>query len=1055
MSPTLVYPPSGTQVGDDLHYQWTPVRHATRYALEVSPNANFTPGTFKRCVTQATTYTPGFIREECRPPTQGVTTYWRVQALDLPFRGGVNGIYSATGQFRYTTDQVRALAPANGALVDVPTLRWDAVQDTERYRVTLKSLTTGDVVSTTTSALSWTPTSPLSSDSDRDDPARNPDHYEWSVEAIKSAGQPSPRWVTGTFYLREAPVPAGASPLAALPQHQPVSSRFPSLSWQAYPSTVDAPVYYRLVVAEAGSGPYQESVTPILSTKINYPAVTDANEFFLKPMTYTWRVDAYDANTNARLAVGPSSSFTITAPDAVAGNQIALDGRALDNGDTCIKRLVVGNEETVCRGLPSTPVLDWEPVKGAGGYMVYIAEDPDFTQMVLDPTRTATSNSRWTPTTYDAKHALADNESGPAYYWFIRPCTRITPFVNCGPGPAGRLDSGTNAFRKVSPAVELTSPADQAILADEVTFTWKDYHLTNQATRASYAAGGAPSYQTAMSYRLQVARTPEITSANAIDDVTVDQTTYTATNKTYPEGDLWWRVQAIDSNGNSLKWSATRKVVKATPALNLDPNTAAPRERATVDPGARPAFNSRQSSGPVLFTWSAHDMDATWELEVYRNDDITGSTGSRVFSARLSQAAHVNTSVIPPSDSAYRWRVRRIDVSGNPGPWSDYGRFFVDPAPVTLNSPPAGATLLPNGVALTWQPYAAGNTQAAKYEVDIEPVDGGNNPSPVTTAATAWSPYVALRSGTYTWTIKAYDASGGLLGASETRRFTVDGGLGVVAPAAIAAPNGTGVGSTLTSTPPRWSQPDVAMTYQWLRAGRAIRGATSDTYVLTVDDVQAAITLQVTGRKAGFTDAVSVSNALTGTAGSALTTTVAPIITGTAKPGESLAVSSGTWSVARPRVSYQWLRNGSPIAGATSNRYKLVPSDAVTDVSVLVTASSSGFADGKVTTAAVRVAKNPSTTEAKLSASTIKRSKRAKLTITVTVPGVAKPTGVLLVKVGKKTVKKIRLKPKKKGKVTFKLPKLKPKKHKIKVIYRGNATIAKSKSKRVVLKVTR
>ena len=47
--------------------------------------------------------------------------------------------------------------------------------------------------------------------------------------------------------------------------------------------------------------------------------------------------------------------------------------------------------------MPATPVLDWDPVPGADGYLVYLAEDADFTNRVTRP-YALTSNSRWTPT---------------------------------------------------------------------------------------------------------------------------------------------------------------------------------------------------------------------------------------------------------------------------------------------------------------------------------------------------------------------------------------------------------------------------------------------------------------------------------------------------------------------------------------------------------------------------------------------------------------------------------------------------------------------------------
>jgi hypothetical protein len=82
---------------------------------------------------------------------------------------------------------------------------------------------------------------------------------------------------------------------------------------------------------------------------------------------------------------------------------------------------------------------------------------------------------------------------------------------------------------------------------------------------------------------------------------------------------------------------------------------------------------------------------------------------------------------------------------------------------------------------------------------------------------------------------------------SAQSSFVVDARLVATAPPQIQAPAGTGVGATLTSTPPTWNQADVTMTYQWLREGQPISGATGTTYILTVADFNRAISLKVTG----------------------------------------------------------------------------------------------------------------------------------------------------------------------------------------------------------------
>ena len=72
-----------------------------------------------------------------------------------------------------------------------------------------------------------------------------------------------------------------------------------------------------------------------------------------------------------------------------------------------------------------------------------------------------------------------------------------------------------------------------------------------------------------------------------------------------------------------------------------------------------------------------------------------------------------------------------------------------------------------------------------------------------------------------------------------------------------------------------WNQPDVTTTYQWLRSGSAIAGATTVTYTLTIADLGKEISLRATGSKTGFQDSVAVSNAVVATAGGALQATVA------------------------------------------------------------------------------------------------------------------------------------------------------------------------------------
>jgi hypothetical protein len=69
--------------------------------------------------------------------------------------------------------------------------------------------------------------------------------------------------------------------------------------------------------------------------------------------------------------------------------------------------------------------------------------------------------------------------------------------------------------------------------------------------------------------------------------------------------------------------------------------------------------------------------------------------------------------------------------------------------------------------------------------------------------------------------------------------------------------------------------------------------------------------------------------------------TVRPAVTGTAEVGQLLTSTTGTWTNA---TSYarEWLRNGSPIAGATAATYTLTADDQGEMIAVNVTATGAG-----------------------------------------------------------------------------------------------------------------
>jgi 5-hydroxyisourate hydrolase-like protein (transthyretin family) len=158
------------------------------------------------------------------------------------------------------------------------------------------------------------------------------------------------------------------------------------------------------------------------------------------------------------------------------------------------------------------------------------------------------------------------------------------------------------------------------------------------------------------------------------------------------------------------------------------------------------------------------------------------------------------------------------------------------------------------------------------------------------------------------------------------------------------------VGKTLTATPGTWTPAPVTLTYQWLRAGTAIPGATNATYLLTEADANATITVQATGTKTGYTPVSTMSAAVT--VERIFSTTPAPTIAGTTTVGQKLTATAGTWAPVPGTVGYQWLRDGTAISGATASSYTLAAADAGKALSVTVTAAKSGYTTATQTSGA-------------------------------------------------------------------------------------------------------
>jgi hypothetical protein len=994
---TLEYPEDGTAVGDPFYFQWTPVPLASRYDIQISPNESFTPtNTVTTCTTVHTTYTPSASANDCWPAAAG-TYFWRVIAYDDPGNIVSETVNGQVHSFTYDPDLVNLLAPVNGATVQIPTLSWEPFPNASKYKVSLTP-SGGSTTSKTTVGTSMTWPTKLTDGVT----------YKWQVQPLFDDGRTgAPVLLASQPSFTAQDPPAGVATSPEPISAGPAAVRPPLLTWTA----VAGATSYTVQVRASGTVGWVN-----LSGSFAYPSGNDTTGVRMSPGAYEWQVIANGGVNDGTLSA-TTGNYTILAFGSVGGYRAAISGMASDDlGTSCTATLPTG-----CQNVRQTPLLRWDPVEGAATYKLTIAQDVNLTNPVKVVTVHGTN--LW----MDAA-ALPDANAGTAYYWDAVPC-----------GPTGvckTQTAATHQFNKTSLAPQLSSPADGATdVPNDITFSWQDYLTTIQADDGTGSSLPlTPARTEARQYRIQVDDNADFSSP--IDTAVVDQTTYTAYGSTYPEQPLYWRVQAIDGSSNSLPWSTSRTFTKASPVPTLNSGST---------------FN-----GSIALGWDPLAYAKTYTVQVFPSGADPDLATPLQSVAGLKQNAYTPAAPLAPGN--YIYRVRRADADGRPGAWSATGSFTSTGAGPTLVSPADSAEVSSKFGLFTWQP-ASGSAPVASYRIAL--ARQGGTTTTVSTQATAYAPTAALADGIYTWTVSALDTNGTVIGTTS-RGFVV--ASTVTAGTVVIGGNST-VGSVITIQTLTWNVTPDSIAYQWYRGTSAITtpvgAGTGPTYTVVAADVGHTIKVKVTGSKAGYTTGSGTySNTLSATAGPSLVVVNAPSFGGTRRIGYTLTADPGTWTTsdgngAQDSFSYQWLRNGTAIAGATGQTYKVAALDSGRTLSVRVTAIKSGYPNAAATSPGGPVAKAASRTTEALAKSRIRKTRHGVVYARVTAPSPIPITGTLRVYDGSKLLKSVTLSASNGGRKTITLPLLKRGRHYIWVKYLGNTQLTSSYSSRLTLRVTR
>lgn len=324
------------------------------------------------------------------------------------------------------------------------------------------------------------------------------------------------------------------------------------------------------------------------------------------------------------------------------------------------------------------------------------------------------------------------------------------------------------------------------------------------------------------------------------------------------------------------------------------------------------------SAASLTFQWNANGAE------------ISGATSSTYTPVATVQTRAITVTVTARAEGHLTQSVTSLPTAA-----VAVGSFTA-PIPTITGTARVGSKL--TVTAGTWAPTASLTYQ---WKSDGKPVVGATK-STYTVTSAEYSKAI---------TVTVTGARTGYLTKTRTSAATaaITSGVFTVSP----VPKVTGiarVGSTLTATAGTWS-PSASISYQWKANGVAIAGAGArkSTYVLTVADHAKRITVTVTGRRTGW---LTTSRSSTATAQVARTfaTAPTPLISGSARVGSTLTAKAGTWS-GTPTLTYQWLRSGKAIAGATRASYTVVQADLNATLSVTVTATRATYVTASRTSA--------------------------------------------------------------------------------------------------------
>lgn len=411
------------------------------------------------------------------------------------------------------------------------------------------------------------------------------------------------------------------------------------------------------------------------------------------------------------------------------------------------------------------------------------------------------------------------------------------------------------------------------------------------------------------------------------------------------------------------------------------------------------AYRIIKAGGPAERPWSGAGNASEWGKRMAGLTDHTPSVGAVAWWGKYSNgsgsAGHVAivekvnspTQITVSEDSwggTFHWAV----INKSSGRWPTGFIHVVDKAiqpvskPVIAGTAALGSTL--TATSGTWSPKAVYSYQWYADGTAIPKATAATYVAQVADVGKKLAVVVGARLNGYT-------------SAAQTSAATA-----AVAPGTFAmtqAPVISGkpyVDEVLTASPGTWTPTPGFKGYRWYVDGVKLPKSNKAKLTLTHDMLGKTVSVVSVIRGDGYQEAVSPAVSAGAVLQDTITVTKPFAVVGRARYGDTLTVTPGTFTPADAKPTYQWLRDGSPIAGATGTSYTLGAADAGHRVAPRITLTRTSYA----TVVQTPASPGRTTSPASIRIVTADRRGKAYARVRVTASGVRPVRGKVWIRIG-------------------------------------------------------